>query len=286
MRQFVILATAMLVAYPAQRGLAQPANGNPNPNPTDVVITTAEVTYTANQPNLITINGAFFGATKGTVILGDQFLTPISWTNTQVVADLPSNTPARSYLLVVIRAGSPPHGAYLDITMGVTGPQGPVGPIGPIGPQGLVGPQGPQGVTGTVGSQGPQGQQGTTGPLGPIGATGSAGPVGPLGPIGPQGPQGPLGPQGPVGLSGHQIVSSACQFATVKDNDILPCSVSCPAGKSVLGGGITTTGDDSILVTNSGPNGTTGWTVSGRKSNGVGSNITVTAYATCATVAP
>ena len=31
MRQFVILATVMLVAYPAQRGLAQPANGNPNP---------------------------------------------------------------------------------------------------------------------------------------------------------------------------------------------------------------------------------------------------------------
>src|SRR6266446_5186509 len=54
-RQFVILTTVMLMAYPAQRGLAQPANGNPNPNPTDVVITTAEVTYTANQPNLITI---------------------------------------------------------------------------------------------------------------------------------------------------------------------------------------------------------------------------------------
>ena len=138
MRQFLILTTVMLLAYPAHRALAQPANGNPNPNPTDVVITSAEVSYTSNQPNLVTINGAFFGATKGTVILGDQFLTPVSWTNTQIVADLPSNTPARSYLLVVIRAGSPPHGAYLDITMGVTGPQGPIGPIGlqgPVGPQ-------------------------------------------------------------------------------------------------------------------------------------------------------
>ena len=117
-RSTMVLA-ALLAAISVQCVLAQPDKGNPNPSPTDVIITSAAVTYTGQQPDFMTIKGTFFGAATGTVILGDQFLTPISWTNTQIVVDVPSSTPLQSYLLTVIRGSNPQHGAFLTVSMGM-----------------------------------------------------------------------------------------------------------------------------------------------------------------------
>src|SRR6476660_9867125 len=108
----------------------------------------------------MTIKGTFFGTATGTVILGDQF---ISWTNTQIVVDVPSITPLQSYLLTVIRGSNPQHGAFLTVSMGISSAQGPAGPAGPIGPQGPIGPTGATGAVGPVGPQGPQG--GVVGPF-------------------------------------------------------------------------------------------------------------------------
>ena len=60
-------------------------------------------------------------------------------------------------------------------------------------PLGVAGPQGPAGATGAPGPQGPAGATGAPGPQGPAGATGAPGPQGPQGIQGPQGPQGPAG---------------------------------------------------------------------------------------------
>lgn len=90
--------------------------------------------------------------------------------------------------------------------------QGPAGPTGPAGPPGPAGPSGP------VGPAGPQGAQG---------------PAGIAGPEGPAGPAGPAGAQGAPGVSGHEVVQ-------VNDRVYIDKTtvVHCPAGKKVLGGGI------------------------------------------------
>ncbi len=118
---------------------------------------------------------------------------------------------------------------------------------------------------------GPQGPQGPEGPAGPKGATGAQG---------PQGSQGAQGPQGPSGVSGIEYV--------VVGNDIAGNSTEfwgaeCPAGKKVLGGGVSSNAPNLMTVRESAAldNGA-GWWVGIH--NGNGNLQTSYAWAVCMTV--
>ncbi len=101
----------------------------------------------------ITITGQHFGSARPTVTLDGTLLILTSYSNTQVIADLPSNQAPGSFLLALKTAGGLT--TYFDTTIGAVGAQGPPGPQGPQGPEG---PQGPQGPQGEQGQQGPPGQ--------------------------------------------------------------------------------------------------------------------------------
>src|SRR6266446_2591133 len=111
----------------------------------------------------LTVVGSGFSpnSTTPTVSLGDVALSLSSFTDTQIVAILPSNEPAGSYSLSVTETS----GGLKTTTFGVTiGAVGATGPQGPIGPQGATGTTGPQGPTGPTGPTSPQGPQGVSGP--------------------------------------------------------------------------------------------------------------------------
>jgi len=131
---------------------------------------TPDVTNTSVNSGVtqLTINGTGFAPTNSapTVVLGTSTLSVVSFSDTQIVATLPTNEPSGSYELSVTDAG----GGAKTTTFGVT--IGAVGPTGPQGPQGIQGPQGPAGSTGATGSQGPSGP---TGPQGPAGQNSFAG---------------------------------------------------------------------------------------------------------------
>jgi hypothetical protein len=149
----------------------------------------------------IDINGNNFGDNPQ-VKLNDESLTVISFSNTYIEAELPTDITPGTYRLAVAQSGSfnqPPKSDIIDVTIGAIGPEGPQGEQGPIGPPG------PKGDTG---SPGPKGDTGATGPPGPIGLTGPQGPSGPQGDPGPQGPQGIQGPKGDPGPQGIPGVGS------------------------------------------------------------------------------
>jgi hypothetical protein len=86
-----------------------------------------------------------------------------------------------------------------------------------------------------------KGQAGAPGPLGPQGAKGDPGPQGPKGDQGDPGVQGPKGDQGdpgpqgqPGGISGYQIVTDS----GLSGGGYVGTSMTCPAGKKVVGGGV------------------------------------------------
>jgi Collagen triple helix repeat (20 copies) len=193
---------------------------------------------------------------------------------------------------------------------GATGATGPAGPTGPAGATGPTGAKGPQGDTGATGAQGPAGPPGPQGPKGDTGATGAQGPAGPAGPQGPKGdtgatggqgpagpagPQGPAGPTGPPGLSGVQTVTGTATLVWPSGGTgSAQVGVQCPGGKRIIGGGAGSNFANAAYVDESRPidiPGTyEGWTatLSTPNANTSGSqiNITLTAYAICATTAP
>ncbi|HEX4285091.1 MAG TPA: hypothetical protein VHZ28_08355 [Terracidiphilus sp.] len=75
-----------------------------------------------------------------------------SYTNTQIVANLPANTTAGNFTVIVANS----LGEFLpyELTYGATGPQGPAGVAGT---QGVPGPAGPTGSAGATGPAGPAG---------------------------------------------------------------------------------------------------------------------------------
>jgi collagen triple helix repeat protein len=177
------------------------------------------------------ISGTNFGDTTPTVKLSDIALVVAQFSDTDIVAMLPSGIARGSYGLLVIRSGPVSvHSVPFQVTLGSVGPGAPSGPPGPPGPPGPHGAQGPQGA---------QGLQGPAGRPGPVG------------------PQGPRGPQGSSGLSGLTLES-------VKDS-VLPFSrksvfTPCPAGKFPISGGVFTAGG--MNVTDNGPEtvgGRAGW---------------------------
>lgn len=61
--------------------------------------------------------------------------------------------------------------------------------------------------------------------------------TGPEGPEGPVGPQGSEGPAGAPGLSGVEVVTADGPFV-ITFSGVSAATASCPAGKSVIGGGV------------------------------------------------
>jgi hypothetical protein len=127
-------------------------------------------------------------------------------------------------------------------------PAGPAGPAGPIGPKGDKGDRGLQGLQGEKGEKGDQGIP---------------------------------GPQGSPGVSGHQLVTGPA--VDVADGASVQTSVTCPAGKRVMGGGYGVTSSAGITTNRSAPNSTTSWFV--RVTNNSGASRTINAQAICVNVA-
>jgi hypothetical protein len=217
------LATAF--AMIAQSALAEaPPGGHLN---------VSEVWVDDPAPGTLTINGQDlnFGPGPLTVTLGNSGPLNITSANaTTIVADCPANTcAAGDFLLTVSNGNGQSQNDEYDLTIGAVGPQGPKGDKGDTG---ATGPQGPAGPAGPAGATGPQGPAGPAGPAGPTGATG---PQGPAGPVGPAGPTGATGPQGAPGLSNYQRVSNS---ANVGPHSTIHGHAFCPAGRKVLGGGV------------------------------------------------
>jgi len=125
---------------------------------------------------------------------------------------------------------------------------------------------------------------------GPQGPQGPEGPQGPQGPQGTQGPQGAPGPAGKDGVTGYVLVQRSFEEL---GGTSFTAGVLCP--HAVLGGGysITTPDDEkgdpsNVDIYEDAPfvSGTQ-WVVSGRNENITSitnGTVTVTVYATCATV--
>ncbi len=116
------------------------------------LITETEVVYDDTNMIMVKINifGHNFGATVGTVKLGDTPLQVENWFPQEIVAKLPHDIGPGSYLLVVtVPTRLLPLVAALGVTLGAEGPQGEPGRPGPAGPAGLAGAAGPPGPAGT-----------------------------------------------------------------------------------------------------------------------------------------
>lgn len=136
--------------------------------------------------------------------------------------------------------------------------------------------------------QGPKGEQGPRGPAGPKGQKGEKG---------PRGEAGPKGATGADGVSGYEIVNQTFKEVFIENSGGMRGlsevkTVSCPAGKRVIGGGSnlgtnpTQNGQQrSVSVSLSGPNGAgTGWSVQlfNEETVGGGTSIDLQVYAICA----
>jgi hypothetical protein len=93
----------------------------------------------------------------------------------------------------------------------------------------------------------PQGAKGDTGPQGNAGPKGDQGPQGPQGNAGPKGDQGETGPSG---ITGYEIVTFPHIFEDTQSTFF--SQDSCPGGKRILGGGVSTFNDE-IYIASSTP---------------------------------
>jgi hypothetical protein len=132
----------------------------------------------------------------------------------------------------------------------------------------------------------------------PRGPQGTRGPQGPKGLKGPKGATGARGPAGPAGVSGYEVVSQTFKEVPVEDSESgrglsEVKTVSCPAGKRLLGGGANLGTNPAqaaqqrpVTVSLSGPNGAgTGWSVQlFNSSTTTATEIDLQVYAICANV--
>jgi hypothetical protein len=186
------------------------------------------------------------------------------------------------------------HSHDTQISWNQTGPTGPAGPSGlpgtkgETGATGLAGAKGETGATGLTGPKGDTGAAGSTGPKGETGATGLTGPKGDTGAVGPAGPKGDTGADGatgPAGLTNYQVVTNSatvdsCGFGC--DYTYSSRGASCPAGLSVLGGGVLSTDSGRLQVAESGPASTARWFAEIYNEHSGSHDYTV--YAICARV--
>jgi hypothetical protein len=105
----------------------------------------------------ITLAGSNFdpSGVAPTVTVGGTSRTVYSFTESQIVVEVPSTLAAATYLVSVTNSVAHSGSAY--VTVGPVGPQGPTGPTGPQGAAGPTGARGPAGATGPTGPQGPAG---------------------------------------------------------------------------------------------------------------------------------
>lgn len=227
MRRFIVVALLLFAPL-----LALAASSVP-------VVQSAFINYLTNQ---VTLTGSNFEPSKTgpTVLFDGTALAVTSFSNSQVVATLPSGVSPGTFNLTVTNSSG--NNVVFDLTYGAIGPQGPAGPAGPTGvqgpagPIGATGPQGPRGLTGAPGAPGPAGSNGVgfsflnafdpyatyainnvvtyngssyvaivpNGPN-PSGPTPDKNPSwSVMAAVGAAGPAGPAGPQGPLGDPGPQ----------------------------------------------------------------------------------
>src|SRR3954454_9389320 len=97
-----------------------------------------------NHP--LTIRGMGFGDRAAQVWCQDYPLTVMSWTDAEIVVNLPDALPDGSYLLTVIRGEAQRDRDVFDMAVqGQTTVTGGTGTPGPKGEAGAVGPAGPRG---------------------------------------------------------------------------------------------------------------------------------------------
>jgi hypothetical protein len=122
------------------------------------------------------------------------------------------------------------------------------------------------------------------GPQGLQGATGARGATGAQGPAGPPGQQGTNGAQGQSGMSGYTVLNSGAIDNPADSNRT--GLVTCPAGESLLGGGVATSGLRDQVITSSGPaTANASRTYVAYVFNTGASDLSFTVYAWCAVVA-
>ncbi len=101
----------------------------------------------------------------------------------------------------------------------------------------------------------------------------------------PHGPTGPQGPAGPPGLSGREQLASETPLTAVGPKNL---TVTCSAGKKVIGGGveISGTGRNRVTVVENKPSGDNAW--EGEAFEAVATSLPwkLVVHAICATVAP
>jgi hypothetical protein len=117
---------------------------------------------------------------------------------------------------------------------GDKGEKGDKGDQGAAGHDGLNGNDGAPGQSGEQGAQGPKGDKGDQGNPGHDGLNGKDGAPGQTGEQGAQGPKGDKGPQGDRGPAG--LADSIVITGTGADGSLV--TVTCPAGKIAIGGGV------------------------------------------------
>lgn len=112
---------------------------------------------------------------------------------------------------------------------------------------------------------------------------GPPGPAGPSGERGDKGDKGDAGGQGPPGVSGLQLV----QGTTPSNSSDKSLYVPCPAGKRVLGGGVSAPPSPELTVKRSYPDPQlSGWVANVDQDAPLSFSWAITVYAICATVAP
>jgi collagen type I alpha len=96
------------------------------------------------------------------------------------------------------------------------------------------------------------------------------------GPAGPAGATGATGAAGATGATGPSGVASLTAVTATMASGTRTATATCPAGKRVFGGGVTST--DTKTLVQSGPVGTTGWIASYSSDIAAGKTSIVTAY--------
>jgi hypothetical protein len=101
----------------------------------------------------------------------------------------------------------------------------------------------------------------------------------------PHGPTGPQGPAGPAGLSGREQLASETPLTAVGPKNL---TVSCPAGKKVIGGGVEISGQgrNRVTVVENKPSGDNAWEGEAFEAVATSATWKLVVHAICATVAP
>jgi hypothetical protein len=100
----------------------------------------------------------------------------------------------------------------------------------------------------------------------------------------PAGPPGPQGPQGAPGLAAREQVSAETPLNSAAPKNV---TVTCPAGKKAVGGGVELSGAGRarVTVTENTPSGDNGWEAEAFEAVATGQTWKVVVHAICVNVA-